>query len=294
MLHKFYYLIIFILFCFTNTCWALGKLININGTTTLWVEQYGSGKPTVILINGGGDSIDTEWTNIIPALSKVTSVIAYDRPGQGQSPASLDMKSPRAAKEIVATLCDLLFKLKVKPPYMLVAHSIGGLYAQYFARNYPNEIVGLVTINSNLVAEQNPKKVSWLSPSSVQEIIQYNNHHEKKLKQQLATTLKNIHGNPTKEQAAQIEYSLEVMGKRSSIQQIQHSPPLSKNLILADLVSGNNAIEIKMHKEFSGEVPNAIFKIFPNSSHYIQNDDPKAVINIIMQVIERYVENNEK
>ena len=265
---------------------ANANLITINKNTKLWVQEYGHGKPTIILINGGGDTIDTEWTKIIPALSKTTSILAYDRPGQMKS-TPLQNMNPVTAKSVVITLQTLLEKLKINPPYVLVAHSSGALYAQYFARNYPNEVAGLVMINGNLVTEQFPETVSWISVKTVKFIHHYNNQHLKKLETELKNIQKNKQGDFTKKQIAQITYSLEVMGKKKSSQEIIKSPPLSKNLALAVLVSGTYPLEIKLQKEFSEQVSNSIFKQFPNASHYIQNDNPKSVIDIINQIVSR-------
>lgn len=269
---------------FYNTCCA--NLITLNQHTKLWVQQYGHEKPTVILINGGGDTIDTEWTKIIPSLSKTTSVFAYDRPGQIKSAPLSNMK-PVTAKSVVTTLQKLLKKLHVAPPYVLVAHSSGALYAQYFARNNPGEVKGLVMIDGNLVTEQLPEHFSWISPKTVKFIHRINNHHLRKLENELRTIQKNHRGVYTKKQIAQITYSLEVMGKQKSAEEIMRSPALSKNLVLAVLVSGNYPLEIKLQKQFSLQIPNAIFKQYPNAGHYIQNDDPGSVLEIINVIVAR-------
>ena len=63
----------------------------------IWVEQYGKGSPAVIFLNGGGDTI-RQWNNIIPVISKHTTVVAYDRQGLGES--ELSNLKPRTAKEL--------------------------------------------------------------------------------------------------------------------------------------------------------------------------------------------------
>jgi imidazolonepropionase-like amidohydrolase/pimeloyl-ACP methyl ester carboxylesterase len=272
---------------FSMEAYAIGKLVTTDSGEKLWVEQYGSGKPTIILINGGGDTIDTEWRKIIPALSKTTSVIAYDRPGQLKSPGLKDITTPRTAKDVISSLRALLMKLRIDPPYILVAHSIGGLYGLYYAKNFPDEITGLVMINGNLVAEQFPENVKWLSPKMRAFIQQEDAAHVLKLKKQLEEIVKNIHNKPTDQQSEQIEYSLEVIGKKESAKQVMNSPNLSNELVLVVLSSGSFSVEKRMQKEFSQEVPNAIFKKFPNSSHYIQNDNPGDVIKIVRDIVER-------
>ncbi|GEM_PF-4228947 len=277
-----YFLVIIL--SFTSSC-VSANLIDIGKKNRMWVEQCGTGKPAIILMNGGGDTIDSDWKKIIPKLCKITSVVAYDRPGQIKSPGKKDLVTPRTAKDVVDELRRLLSILQIKPPYVLVVHSISGLYGQYYARNFPKEIAGLIMINGNLVSEQFPETIKWLSPKMLNFIKLENSKHIKKLKMQLNETVRNLSDNPTTKQLAQIEYSLEVLGKKESAMQVMNSPPLSKNLTLAVLTSGKFDVETRIQKEFSEQIPGAIFKEFPNSSHYIQNDQPEAVIGIINEVI---------
>ena len=142
-------------------------------------------------------------------------------------------------------------------------------------------------INGNLVTEQFPQRVSWISPKTAAFVNHYNNQHLQKLKNKLIQIQKNHAGHYTKKQIAQITYSLEVMGKKKSAKEIMSSPALSKHLALAVLVSGTFPLEIKLQKEFSQQVPNSIFKQFPHAGHYIQNDDPTAVEKIIKEIVLR-------
>src|SRR5579872_797490 len=96
-----YFLVIFLFF--TSSC-ALANIINIGNEKRIWVEQCGKGSPAIILINGGGDTIDTEWNKLIPKLCKITSVVAYDRPGQIKSPGAKDIVTPRTAKGVIDEL----------------------------------------------------------------------------------------------------------------------------------------------------------------------------------------------
>ncbi len=49
---------------------------------------------------------------------------------------------------IVSELRTELDRRNIRPPYVLVGHSLGGLYMQYFARNYPSEVSGLLLVDS--------------------------------------------------------------------------------------------------------------------------------------------------
>ena len=104
----------------------------------------GHGAPAVVFENGLGGALDW-WAKVFPQVAKDTTAFAYDRPGYGASdPAS----SPRDGGHIVDELRVLLRSNGIAPPYVLVGHSLGGLYMQLYARRYPDEVAGLVLVDS--------------------------------------------------------------------------------------------------------------------------------------------------
>ncbi|MEX0734480.1 MAG: alpha/beta fold hydrolase [Steroidobacteraceae bacterium] len=109
------------------------------------VRIEGRGPLTVVLEAGLGDTLDI-WTNVQPLIAaSCTRTIAYSRAGYpGSDPAS----GPRDAATIVSELRSELKRRGIQPPYVLVGHSLGGLYMQYFARQYPDEIEGLLLVDS--------------------------------------------------------------------------------------------------------------------------------------------------
>lgn len=107
--------------------------------------RLGEGVPTVILINGGSGPIEG-WYKVFHELAKDTTVLAYNRLGVGKSDQP---KGPQHGIFIVCTLRQLLKEINVSPPYILVGHSLGGLYANLFARQYPEEIAGVVLLDSS-------------------------------------------------------------------------------------------------------------------------------------------------
>src|SRR4030095_6017217 len=74
-----------------------------------------------------------------------TRTIAYSRAGY---PGSDDASGARDAATIVSELRAELKRRGILPPYILVGHSLGGLYMQYFARQFPHEVSGLVLVDS--------------------------------------------------------------------------------------------------------------------------------------------------
>ena len=121
-----------------------GRLIDIDGRR-LHLYCTGAGRPTVILVAGGG-AFSIDWALVQPKISQDTRVCSYDRAG-------LAWSDPGPADETVEqTISDLHTLLKnsgEKSPYLLVGASVGGIYIQAYQRAFPKEVGGLVFSNSS-------------------------------------------------------------------------------------------------------------------------------------------------
>lgn len=121
------------------------------GTTTQSVDgrqvEYilaGQGTPVVVFENGLGGTLDW-WSKVWPLVVQDTTALAYNRSGYGLSEASAETgDGSRAVQELRA----LLKARALAPPYILVGHSLGGLYMQLFARQHPTEVAALVLVDS--------------------------------------------------------------------------------------------------------------------------------------------------
>ncbi|WP_420846621.1 alpha/beta fold hydrolase [Methylocystis parvus] len=94
--------------------------------------------------NGLGGRLEW-WSKILPDIATETTVFAYNRPGIG---ASAPATTPRDGVTIVEELRATLRAKGIAPPYVLVGHSIGGLYVQLYARRHSDEVAGLVLVDS--------------------------------------------------------------------------------------------------------------------------------------------------
>ncbi len=120
-----------------------GQLVDVGGHR-LHLDCTGTGSPTVILQPGqGGVSSDLAW--IAPAVSLDTTVCVYDRPSRGWSDAA---DRPQDGDQIAADLHTLLDRAHVPGPYVLAGHSFGGLYMLSFAAQFPDDVAGLVLLDS--------------------------------------------------------------------------------------------------------------------------------------------------
>ena len=120
-----------------------GQLIDVGGHR-LHLYCTGSGSPTVVLEPGGGaSSSDFGW--VTPAVARDTRVCVYDRAGRGWSDPT---DEPQDGAHIAADLHTLLDRAQVPGPYVLAGHSFGGLYVQSFAAQFPDQVAGLVLLDS--------------------------------------------------------------------------------------------------------------------------------------------------
>lgn len=101
-------------------------------------------KLCVVFENGSRATVDS-WTGVIAALPPEVAVYAYNRPGYGSSEKA---DTPRDGMTIVEELRRGLQQKGLKPPYVLVGHSLGGLYMQLFARRHPDEVAGMVLVDA--------------------------------------------------------------------------------------------------------------------------------------------------
>lgn len=103
----------------------------------------GDGSPAVIFEGGLGAGI-ASWSTVQRETATFAQTVSYDRAGVGQSEAGV---KPRSAKQIATELRTALQKVGVKPPYLMVGHSLGGIYVRVFADMYPKDVVGMVLID---------------------------------------------------------------------------------------------------------------------------------------------------
>jgi len=91
----------------------------------------------------GGTSLD--WSKVQPGAAAFTRVCADDRAGYGWSDTG---RSPRTAGQVVTELHTLLTRAGVAGPYVLAGHSLGGLFVRLYAYRYPQQVAGLVLVDS--------------------------------------------------------------------------------------------------------------------------------------------------
>jgi pimeloyl-ACP methyl ester carboxylesterase len=135
--------------------------VEIGQGRKLYLECRGSGSPTIILESGYHDS-SQPWSlsdgfppAVLPGVAEFSKICAYDRPGTllytGPPPItdrSSPVRMPRTAQDVISDLQALLGAAQVPPPYILVAHSLGGLFTRHYAQTYPDQVAWLVFVDA--------------------------------------------------------------------------------------------------------------------------------------------------
>ena len=118
------------------------------GMHSLYLTATGpprSSSPAVIIEAGAGDN-HISWSAVVRLISSFARVYSYDRAGLGRSE---DSPGERTAEAMAAELSSLLKAARVEPPYVLVAHSYGGIIAREFLALRGHDVVGMVLVDTS-------------------------------------------------------------------------------------------------------------------------------------------------
>lgn len=216
-------------------------------------------KSTVIMDAGYGDYSKT-WKHIAPEISERTEVLIYDRAGLGKSGIS---SKKRTSKEMVLELHELLSTMDVQPPYILVGHSFGGVNMRLFATEYPNEVNGLVLIDST--PEDYQEKFLPTMPKEFQEAY-HKQFTSECTYSEFMESLKQV-----KEARRKLTLQLVVISAGEKAHYSEESQKLWND----------------MQKELLTISTKSDFIIAEYSTHYVQYDKPDIVMNAIKGLIEK-------
>ncbi len=120
-----------------------GERVDVGGRSLAFVRS-GSGSPTVVLESGLG--AESAWYGPVQdAVSRFAGVARFDRAGKGLSDPA---PTPRTSADMAADLRALLANAGIPGPYVLVGQSVGGLNVRVYAARYPEDVVGMVLVDS--------------------------------------------------------------------------------------------------------------------------------------------------
>jgi len=295
-------------------------LVNVDDGRRLNLYCTGSGTPTVIFEAGLGDSTKA-WGLVQPEISKHTRACSYDRAGLGFSdPARVSGTAANAAKD----LAQLLRSANLSPPYILVGHSYGALVAKLFTFGNLKSVAGLVLVDPS--HEDIGKNIFSIHPEHRVENKQYLADLKKCLgidQKELAdngelTTLcvgkaglrysepintadlnfatqqPRIAAWTSEMTHVWVESSDQVRAASRSLGKIplvvlSREPPQPGPKETVELRERKNAEVARLHSTTVALTTVGDLKIIPNTGHYIQLEEPSAVIDAILNIINKSV-----
>ncbi len=269
-----------------------GQMVNVEGHS-LHLNCTGEGTPTVILESGlGGGSPD--WSLVQPEVAKFGRVCSYDRAGIAWSTSG---GGRREASQIRDELHKLLAAAHIAPPYIMVGHSIGGVYVQSFVARYPDEVAGVVLVDSSHQDQLSripgiPAFVPYVfkvaAPVGIARIVNMvedfpNLTAEAKTKRAgLYSHTHSVYANA--DEMAAIPDSLAEL--RASPMQLGDKPLIVLSRGLSDGGSPETeAAWLELQSSLAQRSTNGKLIVAKNSGHYIQFFEPGLVIDCIRQVI---------
>lgn len=270
---------------------ASGIYTTIESGVTIYSEYYPNNKVrfkgTVIFENGSGMALD-QWTKsskFWSCIKKDASLFFYDRNGLGDSPADLktSVYNPITAELVTTKLIKLLKQRHVQGPYIIVGHSYGGVYADYFARRYPNQVNGVVLIDpvppslkySSTFKKQQAYLESWATQSN--QVLYKEHTYIDEKKSNFRTP------------SAEVFY--QVRGVEETRQQLNNLSPLPNKIPIIIISSTQmerlNPMEgewFKQQKQYLNNNPKSI-ALKVKASHTIWNEKPELVCSQINKLI---------
>jgi pimeloyl-ACP methyl ester carboxylesterase len=119
------------------------RLVELSKDRVINLDCRGTGSPTIVLEPGWG-SWSIDWAPVHDALARVTRTCAYDRAGMGFSSPG---KRPTTLATITSDLEALLNTAQIEPPYVLVGGSKAAVFVRAFADAHPRQVAGLVLVD---------------------------------------------------------------------------------------------------------------------------------------------------
>ncbi len=120
-----------------------GRWVKIGNGRRLYLLEKGSGEATV-LFEAGIAATNLNWFHVQEKVSRFASTASYDRCGLGWSSPCGTARTPG---NIAGELHEMLKCAEIKPPYILVGHSFGGLVMRKYALLYPQEVSSVILVD---------------------------------------------------------------------------------------------------------------------------------------------------
>lgn len=270
-------------------------LVEVSQGRELFLEQAGTGEPVVVL-EAGYRSPATVWTDdliepgstrtmVLPGVAAFARVCAYDRPGTDaiiddalQRSRSTPVPMPRTAQSVVSDLHAMLRIASLPAPFVMVGHSLGGLFVRLYASTYPDDVAGMVLVDAWYEGLQ-----TLLTPMQWADYVRFNSEVAPVLQSDPDYETIDFAAASATMRLAAAAHPLRPM----PLVVLSHGQPFG----VAESALGFPPAVLEQawaraQQELATLVPNARQVIAQQSGHYIQLQQPDLVIAAVRQVVE--------
>lgn len=279
-----------------------GRRVNIGSDRSpiyLHLHCTGQGTPVVILESGIGESY-ISWRKVQPQIASFTRVCSHDRAGIGYSDPS---SQPRTSRVVAEELHALLAKAGIPAPYILVGHSVAGLYVRAFAASYRTEVAGVVLVDASHPDQENrlPPELKNMEGSWKREaeFLEYTMPlglprllglcDADAAKRAADCNFHTARASSAELQEFPVSASEAAAGGSLGdlpLAVLSHDPDKPTGGLPADLAGPANEAWEKMQEELTRLSSRGTHTIAKNSSHAIQVDRPDVLVEAIRGVIQ--------
>jgi pimeloyl-ACP methyl ester carboxylesterase len=274
-----------------------GKMVSLD-THDIHLYCVGAGSPTVVFEADLDQYGSLSWDSVQGEVGKFTHACSYDRAGiMWSEPGPL----PRDGEMIASELGAVLDMAGEDGPYVLVGHAFGGAYVRIFAGQNPDDVCGMVLVDSS-------------HPEMLTHFAEYGLEKEIPSKQIRPLILLLSHlgmpgrfkGNvynlspdvydPTQaflpeSSMAWFDETVEAPNTLAQAGQYEYLGDMPL-IVLAAAKSSQDlqAVWLELQQELTLLSENSEYRALQEAGHYIQFDQPQEVVEAVREVVQRCAE----
>ena len=276
----------------------------------LYLHRAGTGEPPVVFLPGGG-MFGLGYYNVHMRVAEFTTSVVYDRAGTGWSD---EVSLPRSAEDVAQELRVILRVAGLSGPYLLVGHSLGGLYARRFAQLFPTEVAAILLLDPahedypahepeiarRAAKEWKPKPMPELGPEQIQGFRPIFEGMYREWPAEIREPLIERHLDPAQVRAGMLEASnVDQLYKEMRHGGLMPTVPMivytamgidaSQTIFSTEeVVRAQNAAKLATNSAFVESVSGAEHRVLEDASHaMIHAQRPDAVVQGVRDLLDR-------
>ncbi len=263
-----------------NSSWV-DRLVDVGGHR-LYIRYKGEGSPVVVIDSGIGET-HRSWENLTEEIANETRVCVFDRAGYGESEPG---PFPRTAQQEARELFSLLSNAGIKPPYLLVGHSLGALHCIVLAATHPELISGMLLVDPpplGFITRQRFPNMVRMAEEQTREFERFAKMHRQNNQEREAIffeTIASEHDMMISRSAEQVA-EIDNLGDMPMVVVGSGRP----NPLFGDSAQVFQSFWIESNKKLASLSKRGSFVLAEDASHHVHLDAPQILLEAIRELI---------